>query len=197
MQAVILAAGFSRRFGGRKLLTNFHQKPLVAWVMDLVAPMDFREIILVYQDEEVGRLGAVRHLRGIVNDQAFKGISSSIQCAVRASRLEDDYIFFMGDQPCIDSETVASLLTVFYQGKASIVAPKYQGNPGNPVIFSSVWRQELLGLTGDRGGRAIMERHSEQVYWLDIPNGKAGRDIDTREDYQEMEKDKGIGDGRF
>ena len=54
-----------------------------------------------------------------------------------------------------------------------------QGEPGNPTLFHQKFRAELLGLTGDTGGRKIMKRCPEQVFWFEIPESER-RDIDER-----------------
>jgi molybdenum cofactor cytidylyltransferase len=191
MRAIILAAGFASRFGGGKLLMELNHKPIIVHVMDLVLKIGFEEIILVYQDEEVRRLASNRNIQCIYNEKAAQGISSSIRYGICHSGPTDAYIFFMGDQPFIDAETVNRLLVAFYQGTASIIVPKYGGSIGNPVIFSSVWKERLISLIGDVGGRTIIKSNPDQVFWVEIANQKAGRDIDTWEDYLEFNGESG------
>jgi len=183
MTAIILAAGFSSRFGRDKLLTEINNRPMIANVVDLVADMNFDETILVFQDEKVRECAHAKDLKCVYNAASAEGISSSIRCGLRNSSGTDAFIFFMGDQPFLDKETVNKLLSAFYHRKGSIIVPEYCGKRGNPVIFSAAWKDALEGLSGDAGGRSIIYSNPEQVYFVDISNQRAGMDIDTPEAY--------------
>jgi molybdenum cofactor cytidylyltransferase len=183
MTAIILAAGFSRRFGKEKLLMNIKGKPIILHVIDLVLSMGFKETVLVFQNAEIGELAAGTNIKCIHNFDAAEGISASIKYGIRNSEPTDAYIFFTGDQPFIEAATVNRLLEAFYKGKGSIIVPKYAGINGNPVIFASEWKAQLEGLSGDVGGKIVIKGNPDKVYFVDIPDQKEGMDIDTREDY--------------
>lgn len=183
MTAIILAAGFSRRFGKEKLLMDMDGKPIISHVMDLVLGMCFKETILVYRNEEIKKAAGDRNIKYVYNSVPEEGISSSIKCGLRSSGPADAYIFFTGDQPFIDADTVEQLLAAYYEGKGSIIVPRYGGHNGNPVIFASVWKEQLESLSGDVGGRTIIRNNPDEVCFVEISNLKAGMDIDTMEDY--------------
>jgi molybdenum cofactor cytidylyltransferase len=184
MTAIILAAGFSRRFGKEKLLMNIKGKPIVLHVIDLVLGMNFNENVLVFQNDEIGKLAEDKNIKCIYNPAAIEGISASIKCGIQNSDNADAYIFFLGDQPFIDSFTVNQLLKAYYEGKGSIIVPKYEGTNGNPVIFAAAWKEQLEGLCGDVGGKTIIKENPEKVFFIDAACRKAGNDIDTWEDYE-------------
>jgi molybdenum cofactor cytidylyltransferase len=183
LTAVILAAGFSRRFGKEKLLMRVYDKPIILHVVDSVLEMGFRETILVYRNEEILKAVSGRKMKSVYNSAAADGISSSIKCGLRLTRSIDDYIFFTGDMPFINFDTVTQLLKAFHEGMGSIIVPRYGGYNGNPVIFASKWKGKLENLSGDTGGRTIIKGNQEEVYFVDIQDLKAGMDIDTMEEY--------------
>lgn len=183
MTAVILAAGHSRRFGKEKLLMEIDSKPMVLGVIELVMRMGFERTILVYRHEEVKRLTGDMDLECRYNAFAAEGLSTSVVCGIRDTAKTDAYMFFLGDQPFIDENTVTQLKNAYNERKGSIIIPRFGGQRGNPVIFDSAWKTELEQLAGDTGGRTIIEENPDKVHYVEIENKKAGLDIDTWEEY--------------
>jgi molybdenum cofactor cytidylyltransferase len=67
--------------------------------------------------------------------------------------------------------------------------PVFEGKRGNPVLFDRSLFQELRGLTGDIGGRVLLEKYAEAVF--PVPAGRAVVvDIDTPEDYASLKGGK-------
>jgi molybdenum cofactor cytidylyltransferase len=95
-------------------------------------------------------------------------------------------MFFVGDQPYLDTLTVNKLLEIFRKGKNAIVVPTYGGVEGNPVIFPSSLAKELCELKGDRGGKTIIDSMRERVKLVPRKECTQGMDIDTREDYEQV-----------
>ncbi|MCT4688397.1 molybdenum cofactor cytidylyltransferase [Vallitalea sp.] len=181
--AIILAAGFSRRFGSEKLLIKLDGKPIIAHVIETIIKSEFKEIILVYQNEDIKKIAENYNVQHVYNESAITGMSSSIKCAIMKASETDAYMFINGDQPFINSHVVEDLITTFNYKKESIIVPRYNGERGNPVIFGSKWKNDFLKITGDIGGRNIINDNKEEVYYLDITENKWGLDIDTKEDY--------------
>ena len=66
----------------------------------------------------------------------------------------------------------------FCRSEAAIACLTDGTQNGNPVIFSKKYKEELLSLTGDRGGSVILKKYPREV--LKIPaEEKELRDIDT------------------
>lgn len=191
MIAVILAAGLSKRFGGKKLLEKVNNKSMVLHVTDLISSLDFDQRILVYSDEEVFKEVTANCKESskflfLLNEQAANGLSTSIKLAVknlRNDKTEDGIMFFVADQPFIDTLTVKRLIEAFHQGKGSIIVPIYGENRGNPVIFSHKWVEQLKNLEGDVGGRSIIRQNPEEVWEVPIMDSTIGKDIDTKDEY--------------
>lgn len=49
---------------------------------------------------------------------------------------------------------------------------------GNPCIFSREYYQELMEITGDKGGKQIINRHPEDVTYFKIEDARELQDID-------------------
>ena len=61
---------------------------------------------------------------------------------------------------------------------------EYKGNLGNPTIFSRKYKDELLNLKGDVGGKFVMKKHLEDLEKLLITDKLELMDIDTREELE-------------
>ena len=188
---ILLASGFGRRFGCNKLLYPYHGQAMYRYALDALLDLQKQEmgeeeirILLVTQYREIEE--ELKNLTVIHNSQAEEGISASIRLGVAASGDADYYLFLSGDQPDLKSDTLRSFLQQSLQvcrssGK-TMASACAQGQPGQPTLFSSMWREELLALHGDQGGRRIMKKHPEQVYWHEIPAEEI-RDIDFVPDF--------------
>lgn len=181
MTAIVLAAGASRRFGSPKQLFEIEGEALVrraARIALAVAP-----VIVVIPDQSGHFIPAsvslaIRDaLRGldleiIENPEAAEGMASSVRAGVRACC--DDVLITLCDQPAVTSSHLAALI----QKAAPIAATFYGGTAGVPAFFSSAFRAELLELRGDRGARALLERHADRVAL--VPLEEAAVDLDER-----------------
>jgi molybdenum cofactor cytidylyltransferase len=61
--------------------------------------------------------------------------------------------------------------------RLGIVAPRYDGQRGNPVLFDSRYFDALTTVEGDRGGRDLLD--SESVAWVEVSDPGIHRDVDT------------------
>lgn len=182
--AVIMASGFSRRMKTNKLMLPVEGVPCVERVIKAVCDSNIDEIILVYQKDDVKHIGEKYGIKTIYNDRALLGQSEAVKLGVVCSNPETKgYIFFTGDQPFISKRVISSVINSFKVGSYKIVIPAFSGKRGNPVIFSSLLKDELLRLEGDVGGRSVIEKHSNEVKLVAIEDRRSGLDMDTREDY--------------
>jgi molybdenum cofactor cytidylyltransferase len=198
--AVILAAGTSSRMGEErnKLLLPLHHRPVLAHVIEAVLGSRARPLVLVlgYQAREV-RAHIQRELKEgelevIENPDYAQGQSTSMKAGLRAllsgahQNELDSVIFLLGDQPMITSAMIDKLIALKEESGKRIVLPLYQGQRGNPVIFSLDLAPELLRVNGDEGGRAVLKRHPDEIATLEMGEEAANFDVDTWEAYQEV-----------
>ena len=87
MIAVILAAGLSKRFGGKKLIEKINDRPMILHTAELVGAYEFQQKVLVYSDEEVKKTVQASDLTSdfifVHNTHAEEGLSSSIKLAIK------------------------------------------------------------------------------------------------------------------
>jgi len=176
--AVVLAAGASTRFAGRrhKLLTRIQGVPLVRRAVDSARAADLDETVVV--------MGAV-DLLGVLpddvtvlrNDAWQEGQASSLAAAVgyAGSRGHRAVVFGLGDQPGVPPSAWAAVGGCDHD----LAVAEFGGRRRPPVrVGAALWSH--LPLSGDEGGRVLMRRRPELV--RAIPCEGDPDDIDTLED---------------
>ncbi|MGN1030302.1 MAG: NTP transferase domain-containing protein [Butyricicoccaceae bacterium] len=173
---VLLASGFGRRFGSNKLLYEVDGMPMYLHALKLLQRLSQEKVggqevqaVVVSRyseiEEQAGRMG----VQTVHNPDAAEGIAASVRYGVRAAGDAEWIAFFTADQPNLRADTVSRFLRAAIGQEKTMASVTSQGKPGNPTVFHRSWRDELLKLSGDVGGRRIMKRHPDQVFWFEIP----------------------------
>lgn len=179
-----MASGLSKRMGENKLLLDFKGKKLFKYVVNTVQKSDIKQKIIVSSYDEI--LNFCRkntNFSTVKNENNLIGQSQSIILGVKNSAICDGFIFLPCDMPFIDNDTINSICKYFYLDKDSILVPRINGKNSMPTIFPYKFREDLLNISGDIGGRDIIKSNIENVRYLDINNSIVLKDIDTKEDY--------------
>ena len=202
--AIILAAGSSSRMGeGRhKLLLPLHGRPVLAHVLDAVLASQARPIVPVlgHQPEQVRThiTAYTTHpdLILVENSDYLQGMSTSMRLGIQTLQTSgytkyksasiDSALLLLGDQPLITAQHIDTLIATYRTTGKRIIAPTYEGKRGNPILFDASLFPELLEVTGDEGGRSVLERHREEIATVEMGNPLANIDVDTWEAYQRV-----------
>ena len=202
--AILLAAGSARRFGGEhKLLAAIPHEGTTAplarvSVERLLAADGIAEVIVVLGRDAERVRDAIGHSEATVtffcNRDHETGMSSSLREGVRAAQRHGDRLegalVALADQPELRNDVVASIVETFERlpdgsRRDTIVVPRYAGAIGHPVLFGARVLPELLTVTGDRGGRIVVERDEARVHPVDFAFTSPA-DIDTVDDLQSL-----------
>lgn len=177
--AVILeAAGNSTRFGSNKLVHIMDDgRPMVVPVLDAVRRIGAYKKILVTQYDEVAAMAPDFNI--VMNSKPELGISHSMQLGIEAADDADAYMFCVCDQPGLTESFLIRLTDAYASGTAGIVSASWQGQMRNPKIFSSRFREELMDLKGDTGGRQILSSHPDEILLVEAENEREVKDIDV------------------
>ncbi len=202
--AIILAAGSSSRMGaGRhKLLLPLHGRPVLAHVLDAVLASQARPVVLVlgHQPEQVrthiATYATNPNLHIVENPDYLQGMSTSLRLGIQTLPSDgytkntgesiDSALVLLGDQPLITAQHIDKLIATYRTTGKRIIAPTYEGKRGNPILFDSSLFPELLEVTGDEGGRSVLEWHREEIATVEIGNPLANIDVDTWDAYQRV-----------
>ncbi len=177
--AIILeAAGNSTRYGSNKLLHIMDDgRPMVCRVIDAAGVQASCRKILVTQYEEVAALA--QGFEVVMNRHPELGISHSMQLGIEAAGDADAYLFCVCDQPWLTVESIRKLLDTYRLGSAGIVSLAWQGRMCNPKIFSARYRDDLMSLNGDTGGRQIIAAHADDLLLVEAGSEAETLDIDV------------------
>lgn len=179
---VILAAGFSRRFPGNKLLHPIHGKAMIQHVVEAASPVGFHHMYVVSQYQEVITRLQAYPITCIYNQHPEKGMSHSIQLALTNRKEAGDATMFLsGDLPFIQTQTLQHLCE--QADESHIICATNQGIMMNPMIFPKVYECALFDLREDVGGKKIALRHLEDCVMIDV-DAREIQDIDTMEDIE-------------
>lgn len=183
---VVLAAGRGSRFdGGNKLLAEVDGSPIVERATETLCRSGVDEVVAVVGHEADRVTAAVDRLVGAVrrNENYAAGQSTSVRVGVDAARERnwDAVVFMLGDMPFVHPSTVDAVLNAYASGDGTIVAPAHDGQRGNPVLFGRPHYDALADVSGDRGGRKLVETHEDAVL-IAVDDPGAVRDVDRRDD---------------
>lgn len=185
---ILLASGYGRRFNGNKLLALIEEKPMFMHIVDKIVKVNVDKIILVTQYEEIKKSLENYFIEVIINENSHLGISSSIKLGIQQDKESDAYLFMVCDQPFIKEDTIRNLIDKFKESKKGIACVAYENNLGNPVIFHKRYLNDLMNLSGDKGGKCIVNRNLDDVEILKITDKRELIDIDTMEILNKMSK---------
>ena len=181
---IYMASGFGRRYGVNKLLELMEGEPLylhglhtLLETKEKLAAADV-EVIVVSQYAEVLAKAKTLGVKSVYNPHSQEGITASIHLGIRMAPDADAYLFAVADQPWLKADSVLHLIAEFCGGEKTIACLTDGTQNGNPVIFTKKYKEELLALTGDKGGSVIMKRYPEEIRKV-LVEKKELQDIDV------------------
>ena len=189
--AVVLAAGKSRRFGGQKLLMPMGESTIVENTIDNICKSRVDHLIVVtgYEAKRFNMLKKKNKVQLVYNKEHASGMSSSIVCGVRSiSKKSGAVIILLADQPFINTDIIDILLESYTCSEKGILYPVINKQRGHPVIFSMKYKNDLMGLKGDRGARDIINNNPDDIEEINVNTDNILKDIDTPFDYNDLIK---------
>ncbi len=184
--AIVLAAGFSRRYGGNKLDARLADGATVLGrtVERLTAATT--NIVVVTRQPLIDA-GLFRDLVSeatpvLACPDADQGLGHSLAHGAAHVRDWDACLICLADMPFITSRTYTRLLAAL--GPDQIVRPHYRGQPGNPVGFGRRFLDELRQCRGDTGARAVIDAHPDRLQAVDVDDPGILRDVDRPSDLE-------------
>jgi molybdenum cofactor cytidylyltransferase len=181
---VVLAAGLSRRMGAaNKLLAEVEGAPMIARCVDAVLASPARPVVVVtgHEAARVRRALAGRALSFAHNPEPEAGLSASLRTGIAALGDEvDGALVCLGDMPWVRPEHIGALIAAFEaSGGRTICVPVFEGRRGNPVLWPARHFAEIAALEGDRGARALLDAHADEVCYVPVADAGVTLDVDT------------------
>ena len=162
---VIMASGLGKRFGGNKLMADFHGKPMIRRALDATEGL-FDHRVVVTRHESVAELCRVRNVDVILHDLPHR--SDTVRLGLESMPDLDCCMFLPGDQPLLRRETVEMLLQNWKQHPDCMVRPVYEDTQGSPVLFPAWTFPELKTLPEGKGGNVIIKNHPQDLIRVSV-----------------------------
>lgn len=195
--AVLLAAGTASRMGGwPKCLLELDGVPLIRRQLIALSEAGVEELVVVL-GHEAERIEPVVQSFPVTlarNPQPEFGQVSSLRLGLAGlSGGLDAVLVALADQPLITVEDITELIGAYKnrpEGTA-VVVPTELGLPGNPVIFSSQVKDEILAGDAELGCKQWQAAHPERVHRWTTANSHYRIDVDTPEDIEALARRTG------
>ena len=175
---VIMASGLGKRFGGNKLMADFHGKPMIRQALDATEGLFTRRVV-VTRHESVAELCRGQNVEVVLHDLPNR--NDTVRLGLEALGDLDCCMFLPGDQPLLRRETAAKLLQNWQQHPDSIIRPIHEDTEGSPVVFPSWAFPELKNLPEGKGGNVVIKNHPHEVIRVSVSDPFELADVDTRE----------------
>lgn len=187
IDAIVLAAGASTRFGSDKRLALIEGEPMLQCTLAKLVPV-VRQVTVVLKAEDSSHLPALLGdwqihpaVKYLLLSEPDQGMGSNLARAVMNLPADSAGVMVaLGDMPYIQLETLQALTAAFQPGK--IIFPLYAGKHGHPVLFACSHYVCLAALSGHAGARSVLE--AGYADWIPVRVQDSGviRDIDRTED---------------
>ncbi|MEK7258734.1 MAG: nucleotidyltransferase family protein [Pseudomonadota bacterium] len=192
---LLLAAGFSRRFGDIKLQARLRNgssvfEQTLARIASatprilVVTRPDLTEVPIAVQ-RVTQRLGRGSHIDVLQCPDAHLGMGHTLAFGMAHLPQWTGCLVCLGDMPFIATATYAQMLAALHHD--TILLPQYAGEVGNPVGFGCDFFPALRAVQGDTGGRDVVRANRECVRLLPVNDPAVLQDIDTPEDLARLD----------
>lgn len=178
--AILLAAGYSRRFGTDKLLYPLDDGLPIGVKSVLGLQAVFRHVVAVVnpQASVLTQLYREMGLDVVTNAFAHQGMGLSLATGVAHTPGRKGWVIALADMPFIQAASIRKVAEAL-AGGALLAAPVYQDRRGHPVGFAGRFEAELLALHEDKGAGGIVQRNQQHLQLLAVNDPGVLQDVDT------------------
>ena len=188
IRGILLAAGYSKRFGSNKLLQTLPAgtpeagTPIgLASAKHLICALPESIAVVRPRAQKLGKLLRDAGCNTVVCRNAGEGMGTSLAAGVRAATDAHGWVVALADMPFLRPETVRVIAKALSEG-AAIAAPAYRGERGHPVGFARRFLDELSELHGDQGAKELLAEHPDWVTLYEVDDPGVLRDVDRPSD---------------
>lgn len=186
VDAILMASGFSKRFGDENKLTKkFNGIPLAQYTLQLVCDSRlYQNIYFITAEPEVAALCNGYSVHLLQNTNPKRGQCESIRLGSQASKA-DFLHFFTCDQPLLTQNVLQTILA--HKQAKMITQPIYQNHPASPILFSNYFKPELMELKDGESGKNIKNRYPNSIISVEFDTPYILEDIDTQGNFKKLE----------
>ncbi len=187
INAIILAAGQSKRMGKPKPLLRFNDQTFLEQIISVLKQSDVGRITVVL-GAEADTIRKSVDLTGtniVINQDYQRGQLSSLTAGIKESPEDTEAILIcLVDNPFITEEVVNKIVRKFKETNNPIIVPVFDKERGHPTLFSRSFFNELLSAPEEKGARHVLYSNEDKVLELEVSEHGILIGIDTQEDYK-------------
>jgi molybdenum cofactor cytidylyltransferase len=184
--ALILAAGQSKRMGQPKMVMPWDETTVLGQVIRTFKLAGLEDIMVITggDRDKVEEL-IDNSVRMLFNANYAEGeMLSSIQAGLTGVGPETEAVLIgLGDQPQVQERSVRMVMKEYRRSRASLVVPSYQMRRGHPWLVARPHWKKILGMHPPESPRDFLNRHADDIYYVEVDDSGILKDLDTPEDY--------------
>jgi molybdenum cofactor cytidylyltransferase len=176
-----------------KLLLPLGDKTIVETTIENILAANIGQVIVVvgHESQKLKTLLEKYPLSIIENPDYEQGMTTSIKAGIRAAQENTEgYMICLSDMILIEPNEYQFLAKSFLEAlkidEKAIIQPIFQEKRGNPVIFSTFYKNAILETTDTEGCRSVVQAYKNSVKLVEMTTNHILQDIDFREDYENL-----------
>jgi molybdenum cofactor cytidylyltransferase len=177
--------------GFPKALLRYQGATFLDTLVGLFSERCSQVIVVLGAHSDRIRAGASRPCDFTLNPDHARGMTTSLQCGLRAlSPSAEGVLFTLVDHPAVAPATLDALLTGTDAAPANplLRVPRYQGRRGHPIWFSRDLIPEFLAIPEFGAARDVVRAHAGETQFVDVEDPGIVADIDDLEAYRRLTK---------
>jgi molybdenum cofactor cytidylyltransferase len=189
INAIVLAAGESRRMGMPKPLLQFGKAGEKTFLGQIVSVLQQSRVerTTVVLGSQAQRIRTATDLSGadvVLNENYHEGQLSSLIAGLRSLSPEVEAILLcLVDNPFITVGVADEMASAFMRTRRPIVIPVFEGERGHPTLFAREMFGRLLAAPADKGARHAVYSNEDKIFEIPVTEPGIRFRIDTPEDY--------------
>ncbi|MGM0539228.1 MAG: DVU_1551 family NTP transferase [Thermodesulfobacteriota bacterium] len=191
IQALILAAGFSRRMGRFKPLLFLDGKTALARCVESFRQSGIIDITVVtgHRHQEVAGACAQLGVNWVYNPDYAQGMFSSVLTGVSSLPAQAEAFFLLPvDIPLVRPWTIAQTALRYHQHAPLVASPCFQKHRGHPPLISTELKKPIAAHEGHGGLRHVLQHVEDQSLDVDTFDHNILLDMDRPEDFAQAEQ---------
>jgi len=187
INAIVLAAGESKRMGKPKPLLPFGTRTFLGQIISVLqeANVDRITVVLGAQAETVAEAVDLSGAEVVINADYRDGQLSSLIAGLGHTPAETEAILLcLVDSPFIKTDTINQVIATFRASGAAIVIPTLHGKRGHPSLFARSMFPQLQNAPPDEGARHVVYANEDRIVEVELPDDAIVVGINTPDDYR-------------
>lgn len=178
-----------------KLLLPWKKGVIIEHLIKKLIASSIDELIVVLGHEATKVLpyvdGKQEKIKVVLNKDYKKGMTTSIQAGIANVHPQSrGYMICLCDQVLMETADYDFIINAwkneFQENQDCIIVPTFENQRGNPIVFSAIYKKEILEHTKMNGCKGIVMNNKKMMRKIEMGNNHILVDIDTATTYQEL-----------